>query len=167
MNPDKASYEKSFICRCPQFQTRLAPFFHFLAFLFTHDHYIMDNRKSPALTGLFRHSETEVFNLRLLVTRIQFPATWPHLPGFGYHSPSVSGRLAEIFQQLPCVSFQCPVLGPVHRRQPVLSAAQIAFKCSPFENQIILFRQAAICAPSGIAGMAPWAVVVRAPAALP
>jgi len=43
--------------RCPQFQTRLAPFFHFLAFLFTHDHYIMDNRKSPALTGLFRHSE--------------------------------------------------------------------------------------------------------------
>ena len=43
--------------RCPQFQTRLAPFFHFLAFLFTHDHYIMDNRKSPAFTGLFRHSE--------------------------------------------------------------------------------------------------------------
>ena len=28
-------------------------------------------------------------------------------------------------------------------------------------------KQAAICAPSGMAGMAPWAVVVRAPAALP
>ena len=46
--------------RCPQFQIRLAPFFHFEAFLFTHDHYIMDNRKSPALTGLFRRSESPV-----------------------------------------------------------------------------------------------------------
>ena len=69
--------------RCPQFQTRLAPFFHFLAFLFTHDHYIMDNRKSPAFTGLFRHSGASATGHWLLLLN----------GGFGCWSPAVGSSI--------------------------------------------------------------------------